>query len=243
MPSPVNDNATPKHYVATRVLCSECVKKHEEIKRLREENKNLKDEIRRLKNKIEEGYFGASTPSSKKPFKPNPAPSTQPQSNGGAKPGHRGAGRTAVALAEAEVIKTIDTEVTHCPNCEVFLDSRGVRHRTVWEIVPLKIQTVLYKLRRRRCPECHDFFQARVPDTLPKFMLNNELLTHVAIEHYLEGIPINRLSARLDLHRGTLLHDMNYLAELFHAVPERLIESYRQALVKHADEIPQSGAL
>jgi len=78
-------------FTLTRPLCPQCVKLQEEIERLREENDRLKAQSRYQQRQIDEGYFGSSTPSSKKPFKPN---TTAERNNGGGRVGHRGYGRT-----------------------------------------------------------------------------------------------------------------------------------------------------
>ena len=57
--------------MSTKLLCAECVIKQEEIYCLREEIKRLKAKIRRDEQKSKDGYFGSSTPSSKKPIKEN----------------------------------------------------------------------------------------------------------------------------------------------------------------------------
>lgn len=52
--------------MSIRLICPECIKKQEEIYRLREENKRLTAKIWRQERQISEGYFGSSTPSSQK---------------------------------------------------------------------------------------------------------------------------------------------------------------------------------
>ena len=76
--------------MSNKIVCSECVSKQEDIYRLREENQRLKAKLRNNERKITEGFFGSSTPSSQKPVKPN---TTSEKKNGGAKKGHKGAGR------------------------------------------------------------------------------------------------------------------------------------------------------
>ncbi len=68
--------------MSNKIICSECGVKQEEIYRLREENQRLKAKIRNQDRKITEGFFGSSTPSSKKPVKPN---TKIEKKNGGAK--------------------------------------------------------------------------------------------------------------------------------------------------------------
>jgi hypothetical protein len=54
--------------------------------------------------------------------------------------------------------------------------------------------------------------------------------------HYLHGVPMGRISEHLDIGAGSLMKLFRRCADLFEALPARLIEEYRQASVKHADE-------
>ncbi|MGH7456203.1 MAG: hypothetical protein ACRENG_32925, partial [bacterium] len=51
-------------FTLTRPRCAQCVKLQEQIKRLREQKDRLQAQIRYQQRKIDEGYFGSSTPSS-----------------------------------------------------------------------------------------------------------------------------------------------------------------------------------
>lgn len=51
--------------------CPLCLEKQRRIDDLKEEVKGLKRALRRRERKDEEGFFGSSTPSSKKPVKAN----------------------------------------------------------------------------------------------------------------------------------------------------------------------------
>jgi len=221
--------------MSTKLLCSECVTKQEEIYRLREENKRLKDKIRRDEQKSKDGYFGSSTPSSKKPIKEN-TKNENPKKNGGAKPGHVGNGRISFTEDTADYVQHVKCEEQICPDCDIELKKMRPRDRSVLSVKELKVDKILYKLHRCRCPLCKRTFSAKAPETLPKFLLNNELLTHVACEHFLDGIPMGLLEQKLNINNSTLFEGMHRLAKLFKDVPDRLIQDYRQALVKFADE-------
>jgi len=54
--------------------------------------------------------------------------------------------------------------------------------------------------------------------------------------HYLHGVPIGRISEQLGVDSGALIKVFHRLAKLFSNLPSRLIQLYRQAPVKHADE-------
>lgn len=87
----------------SRLYCSGCVDRQEIIDRLREENHSLKAKLRYQERKVTEGYFGSSTPSSKKPYKVKSSEANR-QKRGGAKPGHQGNGRKSISSKTADEI-------------------------------------------------------------------------------------------------------------------------------------------
>lgn len=221
--------------MSTRLICPECVNKQEEIYRLREKVKQLQAKLRRQQQQAEQGYFGSSTPSSQQPIKNN-TKNDNPRKNGGAKKGHVGTGRQRFSAADADRIEYIECEQKICPQCQIQLEQKDSLDRSVLGVKELKLEKVLYKLQRSRCPLCNKLFSAKAPEVLPKFLLNNELLTHVAAEHYVDGIPMGLLEQKLAIHNGTLFNAMHHLAQLLNDVPAKLINDYRQTLVKFADE-------
>ncbi len=54
--------------------------------------------------------------------------------------------------------------------------------------------------------------------------------------HYLHGIPMGRICEQMGVEPGSLVEIFHRLGRLFADVPEKLIEQYRDAAVKHADE-------
>lgn len=233
-------STTPQNgrFTLTRPICPQCVKLQEEVKRLRAENQRLKSQSRYQERKIDEGYFGASTPSSKKPFKAN---TEAAPNNGGARSGHRGHGRRLISEQQADVVRDIDLTEHICPDCHVALKHVDSRPRQVVDMAPIEVKEIVNHLHRWRCPNCRRPFRAKAPEVLPKCEFGNTLLANVATEHYFHGIPMNRVATRLDLNAGSLLEAMHRLAKYFQDIPDQLIAEYRQAPVKHADEIPQGG--
>lgn len=215
-----------------RPICPQCVKLQEEVKRLREEKHGLQAQLRYQQRQIDEGYFGSSTPSSKKPFKAN---TKAERNNGGGRVGHRGYGRTVTDEREADAVVVVDTEHV-CPDCQVPLGSFDLRDRSVTEVEPVEVKKVVYKLTHRRCPSCRRIFRAKAPGVLPKFKQSNSVLAYTATEHYLEQITFGHVARRLDINESSLIDAMHHLAELFKEVPQKLIAEYRQAPVKQADE-------
>jgi transposase len=54
--------------------------------------------------------------------------------------------------------------------------------------------------------------------------------------HYVHGIPMGRICEQMEIGAGALVEVFHTLAKLFKAVPQPLIEEYRQSPAKHADE-------
>jgi hypothetical protein len=71
---------------------------------------------------------------------------------------------------------------------------------------------------------------------LPKSLYGNQLITTAAAMHYLHGIPMGRVCEQTQIGPGSLVEIFHRLAKLFEKIPAHLIEQYRQAPVKHADE-------
>jgi transposase len=226
--------------VAGEGYCRGCLEKQREIDRLKEDNRRLRERLR-YQERIarEEGPFGSSTPSSKIPLKANTELSLQDRQarRGGARAGHVGHGRRTADESEADEVITLETAERTCPHCGVELEERRYESRTVVDIPPPRTRTMLYRLGARRCPRCRRHFRARAPATvLPRSLLGNQLLCHLAVQHYLFGVPLGRLEAQTSIGYGTILGAFHRLARLFAAVPERLLLQYRASPVKHADE-------
>ena len=171
---------------------------------------------------------------SKKPFKSNTS-TLKTKNKGGAKPGHKGNGRKSLNIKQADVVKRVKTfEI--CPCCNGKLKYRGLKKRTVFDIEPVEITKILYELEVKRCEGCKKNYTAQAPGVLPKFLFGNNLLTFIATEHYLSGIPLGHLEKKLNIDHGAMIKAMHRLSTILAKVPDQLIEKYRQAPVKHADE-------
>ncbi len=210
------------------------MKKQQEIDRLREENARLKNRLRYQERTAQEGFFGSSTPSSKVPLKPS-APIEQGPRFGGAQPGHVGHGRRTIPPEQADRVERVAVP-ERCPECGRRLQDKGTRSRTVIDVEPLRRQTVCYQLDQKYCPHCRKLVRARAPGVLPRGLLSNRLLAHVAVQHYVYGVTLGQLENQLDIGYGTLMGALHQVARWLAPACERLVEDYRQALVKHADE-------
>lgn len=210
------------------------MKKQQEIDRLREENTRLKGRLRYQERTAKEGFFGSATPSSKIPVKPNTSGEQAPRF-GGAKPGHVGHGRHSLGPEQADRVEQV-LAPEQCPQCGRRLESKGAKERTVIDVEPLRRQTVSYQLDQKYCPHCRKLVRASAPGVLPRMLLGNRLLAHVAVQHYVYGVTLGQLESQLNVGYGTLMGALHQLARLLEPACEHLVQDYRQTPVKHADE-------
>jgi len=215
-------------------LCPGCLEKQRTIDRLKQQIEDLRKKVCRLERKAEQGPFGSSTPSAKIPVKANTAVEAASKP-GGAQPGHTGHGRRTVEDSAAGHIETIPVGPA-CPHCGGPLEHKEYRDRSVIDSQPLRAEPILYQLQRARCPRCGKTLPARAPEVLPKSLYGNQLVTQVVFLHYRQGIPVGRLCDQLGLGLGAVFEILHRMAALFRGVIPKLIEEYRQAAVRHADE-------
>jgi len=123
-----------------------------------------------------------------------------------------------------------------CPKCGRVLQPKGPQWRTVIDVQPLRRQTVCYELDRKYCSHCRKLVRASAPGVLSRALLSNRLLAHVAVQHYVYGVTLGQLESQLDVGYGTLMGALHHLARLLEPACEPLVQDYRQAPVKHADE-------
>jgi hypothetical protein len=162
--------------------CKGCIEKDLKIEELKETIKALQAKLRYRKRKEEEGFFGASTPSSHVPFKEN-APEEKTNKKGGGVPGHKGHGRPAHTEETADEV--IDQDVGNvCPDCGGLLIEKDVKNRTVTESAPAKPKKLLYRLHHKVCTNCRKEWRAKAPSVLPKSLYGNEITAQIAVMHY-----------------------------------------------------------
>src|SRR5882672_1254491 len=213
--------------------CLGCHQKQQKINRLEQQVEGLKAKLR-YRKESERKPFGSSTPSSRVPIKANSLEENQAK-RGGAKAGHRGYGRKAANEQSAERVEEIAIE-GDCPDCGGHLRGKGYRERTVREIRPVEPEQILYKLERGQCSGCGRIVQARTLGVLPKNEIGNRLLRELIVSHYLHGIPLGRICEKYGLNIGTVIQMLHRVGGIFGGVIPKLIEEYRQAEVRHADE-------
>jgi hypothetical protein len=215
--------------------CPLCLEKQRKIDALTEENARLRAELSRRKRKAGEGFFGSSTPSSKIPIKPN-VEADKPKRKRGAQEGHVGAGRRrAEGRDDAEAI-TLDSAHHQCPDCGGALQDKGVEQREVLEAAPVKAKRRTYRLPKKYCPCCRKNWRTKAPGVLPRSLYGNQFIANVIAAHYQHGVPMGRLCEQTGVGAGALVGIFHRLSGMFADLPERLIEDFRAAPVKHADE-------
>jgi len=216
------------------VYCKECLEKQRKINELEEEIASLKGKLHYQQRSAKEGLFGSSTPSSKIPVKPNSS-AAHGRNRGGGKPGHKGHGRSSIREEDADEVLSLGVGDV-CPDCGSTLEQKGTRTRMVIDSQPVKMKKVVYYLGRKRCPECKKLITARAPGVFAKCLYSNQLLTYVAVQHYIYGNTLGQIEKQTGIGYSSLVDAMHQLARRLKNVPESLIQAYRQAAVKHADE-------
>jgi len=215
--------------------CKACFLKQQIINKLTVENERLRGRLRAQERSAREGAFGDSTPSSKIPIKPNTL-CERPARCGGLKRGHAGQGRTALSAEGADRVERIALEQENGPQCGEKLLSAGLRSRTVRDLRPQRVEKVLLRLERKRCPKCGRRWLARAKGVLPRMLYSNALLSHVAEQHYLHGIPLGVIERQTQLGHGSLCQAFKQVAGRLEPAVETLLKEYRKEPVRHADE-------
>jgi len=213
--------------------CPVCLDKQRRIDELEDEVKRLRDKLRYQERREEDGFFGSSTPSSKKPIKPNTT--AKEQNPRGARPGHKGVGRTSHTDGSDRTVD-VEPEGQMCPDCGTPLENKGWAERSVVDTPHQKAEKITFRLAKRYCPHCHRNVTPQPPGVLPKSLYGNQFIADAVEMHYLHGMPMGRVCEYLDIGPGSLAKLFRRCADLFGGMPDRLIQEYRQAPVKHADE-------
>jgi len=163
------------------------------------------------------------------------AAKTRAYCTGGGKTGHKGHGRASICQEDADKVEEIRIGDT-CPDCGTTLDNKGTKTRTVMDCQPIKMKQILYHLERKHCPKCKKLISARPPGVLAKCLYSNQLLAYVAVQHYIYGNTLGQIEKQTGIGYSSLVDAMHQLARILKDVPNALIDTYRNFLVKHADE-------
>lgn len=223
-----------RHGPSDPAYCKGCLGKQQVIDRQSEEIKRLKDRLRRQDRTAKEEPFGASTPSSKRLVKASSAEEARAK-RGGAVPGHDGHGRASACEESADAVEFLAAPDA-CPDCGGALEDWGERDRTVHDCEPVRRRTRLIRIGEGRCPRCGKTHRRRLPGVLPRSSCSNRLVAQAAAWHYVDGLTLGHVSRQLGVPEGTLTGRMHAVAGLFLPASDALVEDYRAADVKHADE-------
>jgi transposase len=214
--------------------CPVCHHKQRRIDDLEEEIKTLRGKLRYQERKEEEGFFGSSTPSSKKPVKANSA--EKEKKPRGARPGRKGVGRKSHTEETTDRTVEVEAKSEACPECGGPLEKKGWTQRSVVDTPRQKTEKIVFRLAKRYCPHCRRNVTSQPPGVLPKSLYGNQFIADAVEMHYLHGVPMGRICEFMDVGPGSLMKLFRRCADLFGGVPDKLIEEYRRAPVKHADE-------
>ena len=214
--------------------CSVCLGKQRRIDELEEAVKDLKAKLRYRERKEEDGFFGSSTPSSKKPFKDNTE--RRQKKPRGAKSGHKGAGRRSHTNENTDRKVIVEPDSETCPECGEALEKKGWADRSVVDTPRKKAEKIRFRIAKRYCPHCRRNITPQTPGVLPKSLYGNQFIADAIEMHYLHGMPMGRVCEYLGVGPGSLMKVFRRCADILGKIPDRLIQEYRRAPVKHADE-------
>ena len=144
------------------------------------------------------------------------------RNRGGGKPGHKGQGRSSIREEDADQVRSLSIGDV-CPDCGSILEQKGTRTRTVIDCQPVKMKKVVYYLGRKRCPKCKKLITARAPSVFAECLYSNQLLTYVAVQHYIYGNTLGQIEKQTGVGYSSLIDAMHQLARRLKNVPESLI--------------------
>ena len=215
--------------------CAVVLKLVERIERLEEQNRLYRDRLRYQERSGREAPFGSSTPSSKRLVKANSTQENRAR-RGGAARGHEGHFKERARQETADAVEEARAPAT-CPCCHEPLEPVDAgSERTLLRAEPTVVRTVLVRRHAARCPRCGKLYKGNARGALPGAMLDNRLASSMAYMHYAEGATRGHLSRLWGIAESTLESTFERLSDVLEPCLGRLLEEYRAAPVKHADE-------
>jgi transposase len=146
----------------------------------------LQARIRELEARLDQNSSNSSRPPSsdppQAPVRPKAAPSGRKR---GGQPGHRGAYRALLPIAQVdEVVMVLPEACRHCG--QRLPEPTGRRRGRVWrhqvvELLPLAVRVTEYQMVARRCPTCGKRTRADLPAGVPRRPFGARLTAVVAL--------------------------------------------------------------
>lgn len=118
--------------------CPVCLAKQRRIDELEEEVKRLQAKLCYEERKEQDGFFGSSTPSSKRPIKTNSGQKEKKPK--GAWLGHKGVGRRSHEDGAADRTEEVGPESETCPECGAPQEKKGWTEAVLWTLPPRSLK-------------------------------------------------------------------------------------------------------
>jgi len=99
----------------------------------------------------------------------------------------------------------------------------------------MKMKKIVYHLERKRCPRCRTVISARPPGVFAKCLYSNQLLTYVAVQHYIYGNTLGQIEKQTSISYSSLIDAMHQLSKRSKDAPKALIQAYQNTPAKHAE--------
>jgi transposase len=219
-----------------KINCQQCEAKQAKLDAAEVQIATLEKALAATKEKVNKGPFGSSTPSSKIPFKEKSLEEKQLKKGGSIK-GHKGHGRQKITPDNSDDVKEIEPEINNCESCGSgeFIEAK-TETRGVVDAPPPQQRKICYRLKHKKCVACGTVKRAKLKGVMPKAMYSNQLITNFLDLHYMQNMPMGRVQSLLGIPYAAMINIAHRVAKLLEPVKKSLIEEYKLAPVKHADE-------
>lgn len=217
---------------------------HAELEKMNELSEKYKKALMRIKvlekklniRKGTEDPYGINTPSSKKVNKPNSTEENRAK-RGGAKTGHKGAGRKDFTAEEADTIRhnNVPTSADQC--CQnPSLRHTGNEYHAVYNFKPMELERVMNINAQFHCDNCGQDLTAPTPDAMPGAKYSNAAAAQIMTECYFHQAAIGSVARRMNINKGTLIGMAHRYADKLKPLFEHIIFEMRKCVFLHADE-------
>ena len=204
----------------------------QQIEKLRQENDTLRNKLEKIEKILPE--------ITKRYPKKESKTKSKPPSKWGRKVGHKGCTRPQPDHIDREV----EQSLSHCPNCTHKLGSPVETVEHVQEdIIPARVEVTRFKRHRYWCSRCKSLLTAPyAPEQVPCGYLGPRTLLSMDLLKFYHGLPGNKIRdvfrdfCGLTVSEGAITQALQRLAMFLKTEKDVILESIRQAAVKHGDE-------